>query len=74
MVVTSDKEPVMVHISEGSIHDVRAGYKFMQYLPKESIAIGDKGVCFIKVRSFFLNDLILYYHPLGVFASQNRIC
>ena len=52
MVVTTDKEPVMVHISEGSIHDVTAGYQFMHYLPQKSITIGDKGYVSSKLEAF----------------------
>lgn len=64
MIVTTDKEPVMVHISEGSIHDVRAGYKFMHHLPKESIAIGDKGYVSSKLGAFLKRfDILL--SPIG---------
>ena len=71
MVVTTDKEPVMVHISEGSIHDVTAGYQFMHHLPKESITIGDKGYVSSKLEAF-LNSLRLYFHPLGVTTCNKK--
>ena len=64
MLVTTDKEPVVVHISEGSIHDVRAGYKFMKYLPKESIAIGDKGYISSKLEAF-LKQFDIVLSPIG---------
>ncbi len=64
MVVTTDKEPVMVHISQGSIHDVRAGYQFIQYLPANSIAIGDKGYVSSKLEAFLKRfDIVLA--PIG---------
>ena len=64
MVVTTDKEPVMVHISEGSIHDVTAGYQFMHHLPKESITIGDKGYISSKLEAFLKRfDIVL--SPIG---------
>ena len=71
MVVTTDKEPVMVHISEGSIHDVTAGYQFMHYLPQKSITIGDKGYVSSKLEAF-LNSLRLYFHPLGVTTCNKK--
>ena len=64
MVVTTDKEPVMVHISEGSIHDVTAGYQFMHHLPKESITIGDKGYVSSKLEAF-LKQFEIVLSPIG---------
>ena len=43
MVVTTDKSPVRCYISSGSMHDVNAAYKLLPQLPKDSLAIGDKG-------------------------------
>lgn len=64
MLVTTDKEPVMVYISEGSQHDVTAGYHFMKYLPKKSIAIGDKGYVSSKLEAFLKRfDIVL--SPIG---------
>jgi len=64
MLVTTDKEPVVVYISEGSTHDVTAGYKFMHYLPKESMAIGDKGYVSSKLEAFLKRfDILL--SPIG---------
>ena len=42
MVVTTNQEPVTCYISEGSMHDATASYKFLPTLPKDSIVIGDK--------------------------------
>ena len=64
MVVTTDKEPVMVHISEGSIHDVTAGYQFMHYLPQKSITIGDKGYVSSKLEAF-LKQFEIVLSPIG---------
>jgi len=43
MCVTTDQEPVLFYITEGSMHDVTASYKFLPNLPQNSIVIGDKG-------------------------------
>jgi hypothetical protein len=43
MVVTTNQEPISCYISEGSMHDVTASYKFLPTLPENSIVIGDKG-------------------------------
>lgn len=43
MVVSTNREPIYFFISEGSMHDVKAAYKFTYNLPKDSIIIGDKG-------------------------------
>lgn len=64
MLVTTDKEPVIVHISKGSVHDVRAGYQFMQHLPRESIAIGDKGYVSSKLEAF-LKRFDICLSPVG---------
>ncbi len=64
MLVTTNKEPVVVYISEGSIHDVTAGYKFMHYLPEKSMAIGDKGYVSSKLEAFLKRfDIVL--SPIG---------
>ena len=43
MVVTTNQKPVSCYISEGSMHDSTASYKFLPTLPENSIVIGDKG-------------------------------
>ena len=43
MVVNTNKEPIFFYISEGSMHDVKASYHFLPFVPKNSIVIGDKG-------------------------------
>jgi hypothetical protein len=52
MVVTTNQEPVSCYISEGSMHDTTASYKFLSGLPKNSIVIGDKGYISGKLESF----------------------
>ena len=52
MVVTTNQEPVSCYISEGSIHDTVASYKFLPTLPKNSIVIGDKGYISGKLEKF----------------------
>ncbi|CAA6800250.1 MAG: Transposase, IS4 family [uncultured Sulfurovum sp.] len=52
MVVTTNQEPVSYYISEGSMHDTTASYKFLPNLPKNSIVIGDKGYISGKLESF----------------------
>jgi hypothetical protein len=52
MVVTTNQEPVSCYISEGSMHDATASYKFLPTLPKHSIVIGDKGYISGKLESF----------------------
>ena len=52
MVVTTNQEPVSCYISEGSIHDTTASFKFLSNLPKNSIVIGDKGYISSKLESF----------------------
>ena len=52
MVVTTNQEPVSCYISEGSMHDATASYKFLPTLPKNSIVIGDKGYISGKLESF----------------------
>lgn len=52
MVVTTNQEPVSCYISEGSVHDTTASYKFLKDLPKNSIVIGDKGYISSKLESF----------------------
>lgn len=75
MVVTTDKEPVMVHISEGSIHDITAGHQFMHHLPKESITIGDKGYVSSKLEAFLKRfDIVLFFPPpLGAITCNEKI-
>lgn len=55
MVVTTNKEPVMFYISKGSTHDIKAGYEYLPYLPKDSIVIGDKGYISQKLERFLKN-------------------
>jgi len=52
MVVTTNQEPVSCYISEGSVHDSTASYKFLPTLPKNSIVIGDKGYISGKLERF----------------------
>lgn len=52
MVVTTDKSPVRCYISSGSMHDVNAAYKLLPQLPKDSLAIGDKGYVSQKLSQF----------------------
>ena len=52
MVVTTNQEPVSCYISEGSMHDTTASYKFLPTLPKNSIVIGDKGYISRKLEKF----------------------
>jgi len=52
MVVTTNQEPVSCYISEGSMHDATASYKFLPTLPKNSIVIGDKGYISGKLKEF----------------------
>jgi len=52
MVVTTNQEPVSCYISEGSLHDTTASYKFLPTLPKNSIVIGDKGYISGKLEKF----------------------
>lgn len=71
ILVTTDKEPVIVHISHGSTHDVTAGYHFMHHLPKESIAIGDKGYVSSKLEAFLKRfDILL--SPIGRNNMQRK--
>ena len=52
MVVTTNQEPVSCYISEGSMHDTTASYKFLPNLPQNAIVIGDKGYISGKLESF----------------------
>jgi len=52
MVVTTNQEPVSCYISEGSLHDTTASYKFLPTLPKNSIVIGDKGYISGRLENF----------------------
>lgn len=52
MVVTTDKEPVVCHISKGSVHDITAAYGFLTNLPEGAIVIGDKGYLSNSLESF----------------------
>ena len=52
MVITTNKEPVSCYISGGSVHDVNIAYKILPTLPKNSIAIGDKGYVSNKLKEF----------------------
>ena len=52
MVVTTNQEPVLCYISEGSMHDNIASYKFLPTLPKNSIVIGDKAYISGKLERF----------------------
>jgi hypothetical protein len=52
MVITTNKEPVSVYISEGKVHDIEASYKVIPTLPKGSIVIGDKGYISGKLEDF----------------------
>lgn len=52
MIVTTNKSPICFYISEGSMHDVKAAYKILPHLPKDSIAIGDKGYISNKLVQF----------------------
>ena len=54
MVVTTNQEPVSCYISEGSMHDTTASYKFLPMLPENSIVIGDKGYISGKLKLFIL--------------------
>lgn len=45
---------------------------FMHYPPKESIMIGDKGYISLKLEAV-KDDLILYYHPLGIIRYNDKI-
>ncbi len=55
MVVNTDKAPIYFYISEGSMHDINAAYNFLPYLPKDSIAIGDKGYVSSELKQFLQN-------------------
>jgi hypothetical protein len=63
MVVTTDRKPVCVYISEGSIHDVTAAYRFLPYMPENSIIIGDKGYVSKKLKNF-LNKFGIKISPV----------
>jgi len=52
MVVTTNQQPVSCYISEGSLHDATASYKFISTLPRNSIVIGDKGYISGKLEKF----------------------
>ena len=52
MVVTTNQEPISCYISEGSMHDTTASYKFLSTLPKNSIVIGDKGYISGRLEKF----------------------
>ena len=52
MVVTTNKAPVRCYISHGSMHDVKASYKLLPQLPKNSLAIGNKGYVSSKLEAF----------------------
>ena len=52
MVVTTHKEPIVCTIIDAKTHDVSAGYKILSYLPKGSIAIGDKGYVSKKLEDY----------------------
>jgi len=52
MVVTTNQEPISCYISEGSMHDTTASYKFLPTLPKNSIVIGDKGYISGRLEKF----------------------
>ena len=55
MVVNTNKEPIYFYISEGSMHDIKASYKFLPSLPKNSIVIGDKGYVSNELKNFLNN-------------------
>ena len=70
MVVTTDKSPVYFFISEGSMHDVTAAYGILSHLPKDSIAIGDKGYISSKLEEF-LKKLNIKLSPIFKKSMQN---
>jgi len=55
MVVNTNKEPIYFYISEGSMHDIKASYKFLPSLPKNSIVIGDKGYVSNELKNLGIN-------------------
>ena len=67
MVVTTNQEPVSCYISEGSMHDTTASYKFIPTLPKNSIIIGDKGYISGKLEKF----LAQFGIELSAFKRKN---
>ena len=67
MVVTTNQEPVSCYISEGSMHDTTASYKFIPTLPKNSIVIGDKGYISGKLEKF----LAQFGIELSAFKRKN---
>jgi len=49
------KEPIYFYISEGSMHDIKASYKFLPSLPKNFVVIGDKGYVSNELKNFLKN-------------------
>jgi len=65
MVVNTNKEPIY-YISEGSMYDIKASYKFLPSLPKNSVVIGDKGYISNELKNFLKN--------LGINISPIKNC
>jgi len=55
MVVNTNKEPIYFYISESLMYDIKASYKFLPSLPKNSIVIGDKGYVSNELKNFLKN-------------------
>lgn len=69
MIVTTDKQPVSVYISDGSTHDITASYEYINQLPKDSIVIGDKGYLSSKLKNF----LSIFSIDLSAIHKKNMI-
>ncbi|CAA6823778.1 MAG: IS982 family transposase [uncultured Sulfurovum sp.] len=68
MVVTTNQEPISCYISEGSMHDTIASYKFLPTLPTNSIVIGDKGYISGKLEKFLAKFGIELYSLSSLFS------
>ena len=55
MIVNTNKQPIYFYISEGSMHDITAAYRFLNKLSENSIVIGDKGYVSNKLENFLQN-------------------
>jgi len=55
MVVNTNKELIYFYISEGLMHDIKASYKFLPSLPKNSIVIGNKAYVSNELKNFLKN-------------------
>ena len=71
MVVTTNKAPVRCYISHGAMHDVKASYKLLPQLPKNSLAIGDKGYVSSKLDAF-LKQFGIHLSPIARHNMQKE--